>query len=89
MLAQGGLTPLQALRAATLHGADYIGLREDLGSIEPGKLADLVVLDGNPLDDIRQSEHIAMVMKNGFLYDADMNQVWPEQIPMPALRSHR
>jgi Tol biopolymer transport system component/imidazolonepropionase-like amidohydrolase len=86
MLAQGGLTPLEALRAATLAGARYLGLDRTLGSIEPGKLADLVVLDENPLDDIRNSETISMVMKNGLLYDADLNQVWPDPAARPPVR---
>ena len=86
MLAQGGLTPLEALRAATLAGAQYLGLDRDLGSLEPGKLADLVVLDANPLDDIRNSEKVAMVMKNGVLYDADLNQIWPDQPAGPPAR---
>ncbi|MFS8638343.1 MAG: amidohydrolase family protein [Gemmatimonadota bacterium] len=78
MLAQGGMTPLQAIRAATLHGAEYLGLDRDLGSIEVGKLADLVVLDENPLENIRNSETVRYVMVNGALYDAwTMNQVAP------------
>ena len=58
MLQQGGLTPLEALRCATLYGAQYLGLDGDIGSIEPGKLADLIVMDKNPLDNIRNSESI-------------------------------
>ncbi len=85
MLAQGGMTPHEALRAATLAGAEYIGHGRDLGSIEPGKLADLLVLDANPLEEIRNTERIAMVMKNGFLYDADLNEIWPESRPAPPL----
>jgi imidazolonepropionase-like amidohydrolase len=81
MLAQGGLTPLEALRAATLAGAQYLGLARDLGSVETGKLADLVVLDANPLDDIRGTERVAMVMKNGALYDADLRRLWPDVSP--------
>lgn len=76
MFAQGGMTPHEALRSATLHGAQYLGLDGDLGSLETGKLADLVVLDGNPLDDIYQTEHVAMVMADGRLFDAaTMNQI--------------
>ncbi len=78
MLAQGGMTPLEAIRAATLHGAEYLGLDRDLGSIEPGKLADLVVLDRNPLEDIRSTESVRYVMVNGALFDAwTMDQVAP------------
>ena len=70
MLAQGGLSPLEALRCATFNGAKSLGMDRDIGSIEPGKLADLVVIDGNPLQDIRQSEKVVSTMVNGRLYDA-------------------
>jgi hypothetical protein len=77
---QGGMTPLEALRAGTLNGAAYLGMERDLGSLEPGKLADLAVIDGNPLADIRDSEHVRYVMVNGRLYDAStMNELWPRQ----------
>lgn len=76
MLAQGGMTSLEAIRCATLSGAQYIGLDAELGSLEKGKLADLIVLDKNPLDDVRNSESIRYVMKNGRLYDAaTMNEI--------------
>lgn len=79
MLVQGGMTPLEALRCATQNGADYIGMGDQLGSIEAGKLADLVVLDGNPLDDIRESEAVRYVMANGRFYDAGtMNEIAPK-----------
>src|SRR5690606_16296945 len=69
-LGQGGMTNFEALRAATLHGAEYLGLGGDLGSLQPGKLADLVVLERNPLENLRNSETVQMVMVNGRLYDA-------------------
>jgi cytosine/adenosine deaminase-related metal-dependent hydrolase len=64
------MTPLEALRCATLLGAEYIGLERDPGSLETGKLADLVVLDRNPLESIRNSDSVRLVMINGRLYDA-------------------
>lgn len=70
MFVQGGMTPLEALRVATINGAKYLGLDRDLGSITAGKLADLAVLSANPLDDIRNTERIELVMLNGRLYDA-------------------
>ena len=67
---KGGWTPLQALQAATVMPAKTLGLDRDLGTLEPGKLADLVVLDANPLDNIRNSDKVAQVMLGGRLYDA-------------------
>lgn len=76
MLVQGGLTPIEAIRAATLDGARYLGLDGDIGSLAPGKLADLVVLERNPLEDIRYSERIRYTVINGRIYDArTMNQI--------------
>jgi imidazolonepropionase-like amidohydrolase len=79
-LASGGLEPMGVLRAATLNGARIIGRHEEIGSLEAGKFADLVILNDNPLDDIRNTNSIDRVMQNGRIYDgATMNQVWPEQ----------
>jgi Tol biopolymer transport system component/imidazolonepropionase-like amidohydrolase len=64
----GGMTPLQALRSATLSGAQALGLDKDLGSLEAGKLADFVVLEKNPLDKIENSETVELVVKNGVGY---------------------
>ncbi|MGQ0814570.1 MAG: amidohydrolase family protein, partial [Gemmatimonadota bacterium] len=76
MFEQGGMSPLQALRVATINGAKYLGMDRDLGSIETGKLADLVVLDKNPLENIRNTDSVALVMVNGRLYDAKtLNEV--------------
>ncbi len=78
----GGMSNHDALRVATLMGAEAIGLGGDLGSIEGGKLADLVVLEANPLDDIRNSNTVRYVMKNGRLYDGNtLDEIWPRQRP--------
>jgi imidazolonepropionase-like amidohydrolase/Tol biopolymer transport system component len=76
MFAQGGMSPLQALRAGTLSGAQYLGMDKDIGSLEPGKLADLLVLDANPLDDIRNSTSIRYTVANGRVFEAmTMNEL--------------
>ena len=78
------LTPMQALRAATIAGADKIGYAQDLGSIETGKIADLVVLDANPLEDIHNTAKIQWVIKNGTVYEGEtMKQEWPIQKDPP------
>ena len=79
-LASGGLEPLAVLRAATRDGAQIIGRHDEIGSLEQGKFADLVILNSNPLQDIRATNDIYRVMKNGRLYDAaTLDQVWPEE----------
>jgi hypothetical protein len=76
------LTPMETLETASLGGAYMLGLEDDLGSIEVGKLADLVVLDGNPLEDIRRTTAIRYVMKGGVLYDDDtLDELWPTPRP--------
>jgi imidazolonepropionase-like amidohydrolase len=71
MLASGGLSNHEALKAATINGANYIGAGEDIGSLEIGKLADLIVLDKNPLEAIENTQSIQHVMINGRLYNAN------------------
>ena len=76
MFEQGGMTNMEALRAATINGAEYIGMGNDIGSLKVGKLADLIVLDKNPLENIRNSESVIYTMVNGRLYDTEtMNEI--------------
>jgi adenine deaminase len=85
MLGLGGMTSLEAIRAATLNPARYLGMEKELGSLEPGKLADLVILDGDILRDIRQSDRIHSVMQNGRLYDLPtLDEVSPRKKPRKA-----
>jgi Tol biopolymer transport system component len=79
----GGMTPHEALRAATMGSAETIGRQDEIGSLMPGKYADLVILDKNPLSDIRNTLAIAQVMKNGRLYDAaTLDEIYPEHKPL-------
>jgi imidazolonepropionase-like amidohydrolase len=79
----GGMTPVEVLRAATIDGARIVGIDQDLGSIETGKLADMVILDANPLEDIRNTEAIDRVIQNGRLYNGDtLDQIWPDTVPL-------
>jgi predicted amidohydrolase len=79
-LAMGGMAPVEVLRAATIDGAHIIGVAQDLGSIEVGKLADLVILDASPLENIRNTAAIDRVVKDGRLYDGDtLDELWPTE----------
>jgi hypothetical protein len=84
-MAASALGPMAALEVASLGGARFLGLDAEIGSITPGKLADLIVLEKNPLEDIRNTQHIAYVMKDGILYDAEtLDEIWPKQKPYGA-----
>ena len=77
-LSSGGFSNFEALRAATRHGAEMLGIDQDLGSLEVGKLADMVVLNSNPYDDIRFSNDIALVIRNGIIRQGDdLAEIWP------------
>ncbi|MCY3859674.1 MAG: amidohydrolase family protein [Gammaproteobacteria bacterium] len=77
-LSSGGFTNFEALRAATRHGAEMLGIDQDLGSLELGKLADMVVLNSNPYDDIRSSNDIELVIRNGIIRQGDdLTEIWP------------
>ena len=76
LLADAGLTPLEALRTATLNPARVMGLADSLGTIEVGRLADLVLLDANPLADISNTQRIRAVIANGRLFRrADLDRL--------------
>jgi cytosine/adenosine deaminase-related metal-dependent hydrolase len=81
-MAASAMGPLEALRVASLHGAIFLGAQEDIGSLKAGKLADLIVLNSNPLDNIRNTADMLYVMKGGVLYQADtMDEIWPRESP--------
>ena len=86
ILMSGGGMPLHdVLRVGTIFGAKSIGLDDDLGSLEVGKLADLIVFDANPLDNIRNVLKPRYVMRNGQLFESEtLNEVWPQPRKLPA-----
>jgi adenine deaminase len=76
MLSQGGMSNMEALRSGTINGAVYLGMEDQIGSLEEGKLADLIVLDKNPLEDIKNSDSVIYTVINGRMYDTStMNEV--------------
>ncbi|HEX4849352.1 MAG TPA: amidohydrolase family protein, partial [Puia sp.] len=86
-LQMGGLTNYEALETATITAAEALGMQKDLGSIEVGKIADLIILDKNPLDDIHYTNTIKYVMKAGVLYDSEtLDEIWPEKKKCPQWR---
>lgn len=84
--AEGGFTPTELLRMATMGGAEIIGRSTELGSLEAGKFADLLVLERDPRTDIKNTLSIQQVMKNGRLYNGDtLDELWPRQRALPPL----
>jgi len=87
MLEMQGMSRHDVLRAGTLNVAQGMGMAADFGSVEPGKVADLLVLDADPLTDIRNTTSIRWVMKGGKLYDGDtLEMEWPEARPLPGFK---
>lgn len=81
---RGGMPVHDVLRSASISGAYALGMEKDLGSIEVGKAADILIFDQNPLDDIRNTLSLSRVMHRGFLRDsATLDEVWPEKRPLP------
>ncbi|MFN4092068.1 MAG: amidohydrolase family protein [Brevundimonas sp.] len=78
-LAQGGMAPLDVIRAGTLNGATALGMDRDIGSLQVGKLADMVILNANPLENIRNTTSIAYTVANGRVFDSHMDEVAPRR----------
>ncbi len=66
-----GMTPMQAIQAATVHAAELIGWPDTVGAIAPGRFADIIAIDGNPLDEVELLEDVAFVMKGGKVFKQD------------------
>jgi hypothetical protein len=85
-MAASALGPMGALELASVHGAHFLGASKDLGSLASGKIADLIVLNSNPLQNIRNTTDIQYVMKGGILYDGStLDEIWPEKRPFGEL----
>jgi len=90
LMTRGGFTPAEVLGFATIQSARYLGLDGQLGSIEAGKLADLVVFGADPLADIRNTRSVEWVVQNGVVYSgADAARIWPNPAPAPKLYNLR
>ncbi len=71
LMVDAGISPAEAIKAATMNAAEIVGQKDTLGTVSKGKLADILVVDGNPLDDIRNTQNIYLVIKNGEILDRD------------------
>ncbi len=81
-MAAAGTDEMTGIEIGTIHGAHFLGLAHETGSLAEGKLADLLVLGSNPLEDIRNTADIRFVVKNGVVYDADtLDEAWPRETP--------
>jgi hypothetical protein len=87
LLVDAGLTPIQAIQSATLHGAEILRLNSKLGTIEKGKLADLVLLDANPLENISNTKKISRVIKAGRVVDTRYHSDYEIPIKRPGTES--
>ena len=81
MLTDLGIPPMKAIQGATLWAAEVIGQDRDLGSVEPGKLADFTIVAGNPLTDISATRDVSMVIKDGQVMDTSYDPSWVNPIP--------
>lgn len=85
MLHQGGMTEMEVLAASTINGAEYLGMDSEIGSLETGKLADIIVIDGNPLEDLYKTENVVYTILNGRVYDSEtMNEIGNYDVKRPA-----
>ena len=83
LLVMAGLTPMQAIQAATKTGAAYLGKEKELGTVEAGKLADVVIVNGDPLTDIAQTRRVDTVIKDGEVLDTSYHAWFSDLMPRP------
>jgi len=79
-----GIPPMKAIQGATLWSAEVIGQDKNLGSLEPGKLADITVIEGNPLVDVSATRRVRMVIRDGVIIDTSYDPKWVNPVPRPA-----